>query len=97
MSSFNIKNDVTWRDFLIRSAFIIGTVVIIVWMMPRSSNISFKIERGKPSRITCIMTKSSTSRSASSSRTTIMVSPDFPRIISVSWPIAFAVCMPKVS
>ena len=48
MSSFNIKNDVTWRDFLIRSAFIIGTVVIIVWMMPRSSNISFKIERGKP-------------------------------------------------
>ena len=48
MSSFNIKNDVTWRDFLIRSAFIIVTVVIIVWMMPRSSNISFKIERGKP-------------------------------------------------
>ena len=48
MSSFNIKNDVTWRDFLIRSAFIIGTVAIIVWMMPRSSNISFKIERGKP-------------------------------------------------
>ena len=48
MSSFNIKNDVTWLDFLISYAFIIGTVAIIVWMMPRSSNISFKIERGKP-------------------------------------------------
>ena len=48
MSSFNIKNDVTWRDFLIRSAFIIGTVAIIVWMMPRTSNSNFKIERGKP-------------------------------------------------
>jgi putative nucleotidyltransferase with HDIG domain len=48
MSSFNIKNDVTWRDFLIRSAFIIGTVAIIVWMMPRTSNSNFMIERGKP-------------------------------------------------
>ena len=48
MSSFNIKNDVTWRDFLIRSAYIIVTVAIIVWMMPRSSNSSFNIERGKP-------------------------------------------------
>lgn len=48
MSSFNIKNDITWRDFLIRSAFIIGTVAIIVWLMPRSTNSSFKIEKGKP-------------------------------------------------
>ena len=41
MSSFNIKNDLTWRDFLI-------TVAIIVWMMPRSSQNNFKIEKGRP-------------------------------------------------
>ena len=48
MSSFNIKNDLTWRDILIRSALIVATVAIIVWLMPRNSQASFKIERGKP-------------------------------------------------
>lgn len=48
MSSFNIKNDLTWRDFLIRSGLIIITVAIIVWMMPRSSQNNFKIEKGRP-------------------------------------------------
>ena len=48
MSSFNIKNDLTWRDFLIRSGLIIITVAIIVWMMPRNSQNNFKIEKGRP-------------------------------------------------
>ena len=48
MSSFNTKNDLTWRDFLIRSALIIGSVALIVWFMPRSSQATFKIEKGKP-------------------------------------------------
>ena len=48
MSSFNIKNDLTWRDFLIRSGLIIITVAIIVWLMPRSSQNNFKIEKGRP-------------------------------------------------
>ena len=48
MSSFNIKNDLTWRDFLIRLGLIIITVTIIVWMMPRSSQNNFKIEKGRP-------------------------------------------------
>jgi len=48
MSSFNIKNDLSWRDFLIRSALIVATTAIIVWLMPRNSQASFKIERGKP-------------------------------------------------
>lgn len=48
MSSFNIKNDLTWRDFLIRLGLIIITVAIIVWMMPRSSQNNFKIEKGRP-------------------------------------------------
>ena len=48
MSSFNIKNDLTWRDFLIRSALVLATTAIIVWLMPRNSQASFKIEKGKP-------------------------------------------------
>ena len=48
MSSFNIKNDITWRDFLIRTGLIVATVAIIVWLMPRSSHNTFKIEKGKP-------------------------------------------------
>ena len=48
MSSFNIKNDLSWRDILIRSTLILATTVIIVWLMPRNTQASFKIERGKP-------------------------------------------------
>lgn len=48
MSSFSIKNDVTWRDFLIRVGLIAVTVTIIVWLMPRSSFNTFNIEKGKP-------------------------------------------------
>ena len=48
MSSFSIKNDTTWRDFLIRTGLIIASVVIIVWLMPRSTHNTYKIERGKP-------------------------------------------------
>ena len=48
MSSFNFKNDMTWRDLLLRLALIVCTVVIIVWLMPRSSYATFKIEQGKP-------------------------------------------------
>ena len=48
MSSFNIKNDLTWRDFLIRLGLVIITVAIIVWMMPRSNQHNFKIEKGRP-------------------------------------------------
>ena len=48
MSSFNIKNDITWRDLLIRVSLIIVAVTIIVWLMPRSSHSNYKIEKGKP-------------------------------------------------
>ena len=48
MSSFDIKNDLTWRDFLIRAALIIGTVAIIAWLMPRSNEFSFNVEKGRP-------------------------------------------------
>ena len=48
MSNFNAKIDVSWRDFLIRSGLILATVVIIVWFLPRDSQNSFKMEKGKP-------------------------------------------------
>ena len=48
MSSFDFKNDLTWRDFLIRASLVICTVAIIVWLMPRSNEFSFKVEKGRP-------------------------------------------------
>ena len=37
-----------WRDFLIRAALIIITVVIAVWSMPHDTTNIFHVERGKP-------------------------------------------------
>lgn len=48
MGSFNIQSDLTWRDFLIRASLVICTVAIIVWLMPRSNEFSFKVEKGRP-------------------------------------------------
>ena len=48
MGSFNIKSDFSWRDILIRIGLIIGTVAIIVWLMPRSNEFSFNVEKGRP-------------------------------------------------
>ena len=48
MSSFNIKNDLQWRDILTRIGLVLVATAIIVWLMPRNSTTNFKIERGKP-------------------------------------------------
>lgn len=48
MSSFNIKEDLTWHDILIRTAIILGTVIIIAWSMPRDSRTYYQMEEGKP-------------------------------------------------
>lgn len=48
MSSFNIKEDLTWHDILIRTTIILGTVAIIAWSMPRDSRTYYQIEEGKP-------------------------------------------------
>lgn len=47
MSTFNFKEDVTWRDFFIRAAIIIGTVSLITWLMPNDSRNYFHVEQGK--------------------------------------------------
>ena len=48
MINFNLKTDITWRDFLIRAGLIIGTVTIIAWTLPRDTHTNYKIEKGKP-------------------------------------------------
>ena len=48
MSSFNYKEDITWRDILLRSAIVIVTVLVIVWLMPRDGRNYVYAEQGKP-------------------------------------------------
>ena len=48
MNSFNLKTDITWRDFLIRVGLIVVTVAIITWFLPSDTSTAFKVEKGKP-------------------------------------------------
>ena len=48
MNIFNLKIDITWRDFMIRVGLIIVSVAIITWFLPSDTNNSFKVEKGKP-------------------------------------------------
>ena len=48
MSTFNPKDDLQWRDILIRTALILITVFIVVWSMPHDSRTYFHAEIGKP-------------------------------------------------
>ena len=48
MSSFNLKENLWWRNFLISAAMVIITVVVTVWIMPHDSRSYFHVEEGKP-------------------------------------------------
>ncbi len=48
MSTFNLKEDFTWRDFIVWSAIIIASVAVIAWAMPRDNRNNFTLEMGKP-------------------------------------------------
>ena len=48
MSSTLQKDELTWRDILIRSAIVIISVVIVVWAMPNDNRSYFHVEEGKP-------------------------------------------------
>ena len=39
-----------WRNLLIRALLVIGTISLIVWVMPSDKDSNFKVERGKPWR-----------------------------------------------
>ena len=48
MSSTFQKDELTWRDILLRSAIVIISVVIVVWAMPHDNRSYFHVEEGKP-------------------------------------------------
>ena len=48
MSSTLQKDDITWRDVLIRSAIVLISVLIVVWAMPHDNRSYFQVEEGKP-------------------------------------------------
>ena len=50
MSTLKQSDTLNWRDFMIRAALVIVSVVIIVVALPRDSDVNFKIEQGKPWR-----------------------------------------------
>ena len=50
MKHINLVAELTWRDALMRAAFVLVAVVVIVWFMPRDTHKNFKIEQGKPWR-----------------------------------------------
>ncbi len=50
MNSFNHLDNRWWRQLLIKAALVIGSVIVIVWAMPRDSSTNFKVEVGKPWR-----------------------------------------------
>lgn len=50
MNNFTFKDNILWRNLLIRSALVIVTVAIVVWAMPHDSTNTFPVEEGKPWR-----------------------------------------------
>ena len=50
MNTIKATNNITWRDFLIRTALVIVSVTVIVAVLPRDNDVSFKIEKGRPWR-----------------------------------------------
>ena len=48
MIHFDLKAGISWHEFLIRTCLVIGTVAIIVWVLPHDTQNSFKVEKGKP-------------------------------------------------
>lgn len=46
--SFNIKEEQTWRNLVMRGVLIIASIGLIVWAMPHDNRSYFHIEKGKP-------------------------------------------------
>ena len=48
MNTFNIKDNQSLRDLLIRASLVIITVTAIIWSMPRDNRSYYHVEEGKP-------------------------------------------------
>ncbi|MBQ8152604.1 MAG: HDIG domain-containing protein [Prevotella sp.] len=47
-TNFNIKEEQTWRNYVMRAVLIILSIGLIVWAMPHDNRSYFHIEKGKP-------------------------------------------------
>ncbi len=47
-TNFNIKEEQTWRNLVMRAVLIISSIGLIVWAMPHDNRSYFHIEKGKP-------------------------------------------------
>ena len=50
MSRIKFSEDITWHDLLVRIALVVVSVLLILWAMPRDTQVTFKAEQGKPWR-----------------------------------------------
>jgi len=50
MINFSLKTSLTWRDIALRMAYVVVTVGVIVWFLPRDQRVNFNIESGAPWR-----------------------------------------------
>ena len=50
MSKIKFSEDITWHDLLVRIALVVISVLLLLWAMPRDSQMTFKAEQGKPWR-----------------------------------------------
>lgn len=48
MMNFNLNTHLSWRTIALRVAFVVVTVTLIVWLMPRDTQLNFKVELNKP-------------------------------------------------
>ena len=46
--NFNIKEEQTWRNYVMRAVLVILSIGLIVWAMPHDNRSYFHIEKGKP-------------------------------------------------
>ena len=52
MGKNKIFGTLTWHDILVRAAFVVTTVIIVVWSMPHDNRSYFHAEQGKPWKYT---------------------------------------------
>jgi len=48
MSSILLKDELDWREILVRVLLVVATVAIVVWVMPHDNRTYFHVEEGKP-------------------------------------------------
>ena len=50
MINFNLKTQLSWHEIAVRAVFVVVTVALIVWFLPRPSEFNYKVEMNAPWR-----------------------------------------------